>query len=97
MVDGAAWMKWESSAMMVSARVSSKNRIAIPVRIRQRLSLSPGDRVIFRETEDGVRIERAPAEEYPFGAFSEWASDADHEAYADLRIPTSHGPKVTGA
>lgn len=70
--------------MSIRSRLSSKGQIVVPKRIRDRLGLKAGDQVLFRETEDGVRIDRAPAEDDPFAAFSEWASDADDEAYADL-------------
>lgn len=46
-------------------KVGPKGQVVIPKRIRDRLQLSPGDRVLVSEEEDGVLIRKAvigPAE-----------------------------------
>lgn len=44
---------------MELAKVTSKGQITIPVDIRRRLRLKPGDKVLFVETEDKVIIENS--------------------------------------
>lgn len=70
--------------MSAKARLSSKAQVVVPKQVREALGLKPGDVVLFRESPSGMVIERAEAEEDPFVTFSEWASAADDEAYADL-------------
>lgn len=41
---------------METARVTSKGQITIPVRVRRRLGLKPGDTIIFVEKEGGYRV-----------------------------------------
>jgi antitoxin PrlF len=50
------------------------------------LHIAPGDQIRYILDGDGVRIEKGSASEEgdPFHAFTEWASEADDEAYADL-------------
>jgi antitoxin PrlF len=70
----------------VYSKVSVKSQTVLPVEVRARLGVKPGDRLRYVIDEAGVRIERgAPIEDDdPFATFTEWASDADDEAYADL-------------
>jgi antitoxin PrlF len=70
----------------VYSKVSVKSQTVLPAEVRERLRIKPGDRLRYIIDETGVRIERsAPNEEDdPFATFTEWASDADDEAYADL-------------
>jgi antitoxin PrlF len=70
----------------VYSKVSVKSQTVVPAEVRERLRIKPGDRLRYIIDETGVRIERsAPNEEDdPFATFTEWASDADDEAYADL-------------
>jgi len=70
----------------VYSKVSVKSQTVLPAEVRERLRIKPGDRLRYVIDETGVRIERgAPNEEDdPFATFTEWASDADDEAYADL-------------
>lgn len=44
--------------MMASAAVTSKGQITIPVEVRKKLGLKPGDRVNFYEGEHGEYILR---------------------------------------
>jgi len=39
---------------MVGSKLTSKGQITIPKRIREKLNLEPGDRVLFIEKEGGV-------------------------------------------
>jgi antitoxin PrlF len=65
--------------------ISSKSRTVIPRPIRERLQLRPGDRLRYIETAEGIIIEKAwIPEDGQFATFTEWASNADEKAYADL-------------
>jgi antitoxin PrlF len=70
----------------VYSKVSVKSQTVVPAEVRERLRIKPGDRLRYIIDDTGVRIERdVPREEDdPFAIFTEWASDADDEAYADL-------------
>ncbi|MEZ5788711.1 MAG: AbrB family transcriptional regulator [Xanthobacteraceae bacterium] len=74
------------SSRTVYSRVSVKSQTVIPRAIRDLLGLKPGDLLRYRESESGVLIDKAPAEETddPFATFTEWAGEPDEEAYADL-------------
>lgn len=39
-------------------KVSSKNQISIPKKIRDRLNIKPGDVVVFKDTSEGVVLEK---------------------------------------
>ncbi|MBI1867018.1 MAG: type II toxin-antitoxin system PrlF family antitoxin [Methylocystis sp.] len=70
----------------VYSKVSVKSQTVLPQAVRERLRIKPGDRLRYVLDDKGVRLERsAPNEEDdPFATFTEWASEADDEAYADL-------------
>lgn len=70
----------------VYSKISVKSQTVVPAEVRRHLRVKPGDRLRYVIDETGVRIERgAPNEEDdPFTTFTEWASEADDEAYADL-------------
>ncbi len=70
----------------VFSKVSVKSQTVIPREVRDRLGLKPGDTLRYRVTEDGVLLDKAPANEAddPFAAFTEWASEADEKAYGRL-------------
>ncbi len=38
---------------MATAAVTSKGQITIPIQVRKKLGLKPGDRVLFEESESG--------------------------------------------
>ena len=44
---------------MAAARVTSKGQITVPKRIRERLGVRPGDRIVFRELDDGSVVVEA--------------------------------------
>ena len=67
------------------SKVSVKSQTVLPAEVRERLAISPGDRLRYLITPDGIRIEKAPVEtEDPFVAFTEWGGSIDEEDYADL-------------
>jgi antitoxin PrlF len=73
----------------VAAKLSARARAVIPKEVRDRLGVGPGDS-IESEERDGevvVRAARRPSAGDPFALFTEWASEADEEAYADLGTP----------
>jgi antitoxin PrlF len=73
------------SAKRITSKVTSKSQTVIPAVIREKLGIGPGDVLRYVETADGILIEKARRiEDDPFATFSEWASEADDKAYADL-------------
>jgi antitoxin PrlF len=58
----------------------------IPREVRVRFRVKPGDTLRYRMTEDGILLDKAPANEAdnPFATFSEWSNDADEKAYGGL-------------
>jgi antitoxin PrlF len=68
------------------SKVSVKSQTVIPREVRERLRLKPGDTLRYRITEEGVLLEKAPANEAddPFATFSEWSNEADEKAYGGL-------------
>ena len=68
------------------SKVSVKSQTVIPREVREQLGLRAGDTLRYRLTTDGVLIDKAPANEAddPFATFTEWSSEADEKAYANL-------------
>ena len=67
------------------SKVSTKSQTVIPRVVREKLHLKPGDTLRYRIAEDGILLDKAPAEsDDPFASFSEWAGEADEKAYAGL-------------
>jgi antitoxin PrlF len=68
------------------SKVSVKSQTVIPREVRERLDLKPGDTLRYRVTDDGVLLDKAPANETddPFATFSEWSNEADEKAYGSL-------------
>jgi antitoxin PrlF len=75
-----------SKSRIFYSRLSAAGQTVLPREARERLGVKPGDRLRYVLDDAGVRLERgAPNEEDdPFATFTEWASDADEEAYAGL-------------
>ena len=69
---------------MIISRISSKAQTTIPRAVRAALGLREGDRVAYEIDGDRVILTRAELPDDPFATFSEWASDADAEAYSRL-------------
>ena len=76
----------KSHPTAVCAKISAKGRTVLPREVRQRLQVGPGDWLRYWIDEAGVHLEKAAASENvePFATFTEWAGNADEEAYADL-------------
>jgi antitoxin PrlF len=66
------------------SRVSVKAQTVIPREVREALAIRPGDTVRYRITDTGVVIDKAPENDDPFAAFTEWAGRNDDDAYGDL-------------
>ena len=71
---------------MITSRLTSKAQTTIPQPIRVALHLKPGDSLAYRIEGEMVVLSRAAPDEVddPFSTFSEWSSEADRRAYADL-------------
>lgn len=75
--------------MQPISTVTSKGQTTLPRTVREALSLSPGDRVVYEIEGDAVVIRKlAPLDAAYLGALqttlSEWSSPEDAEAYDDL-------------
>ena len=70
----------------VFSKVSVKSQTVLPLEVRRRLGIGPGDKLRYIIGETGVTISKlpAPVEHDPFVAFAEWSSPEDDEAFADL-------------
>lgn len=67
------------------SKVSVKSQTVLPRAVRAKLGINPGDMIRYRMTDDGVLIDKAPAEaDDPFATFAEWSSEADEKAYGEL-------------
>jgi antitoxin PrlF len=67
------------------SKVSVKSQTVLPRAVRTKLGIKPGDTLRYRLTDEGVLIDKAPADaDDPFATFSEWSSEADEKAYAKL-------------
>lgn len=72
-----------------TAKLSSKAQAVIPLAVRKRLGVGPGDTVTFRETPLGMVVEKLelPVGEDggdPFAEFIEWSDPREDEAWRDL-------------
>jgi len=68
------------------SKLTSKAQTVIPKAVREKLGLKPGDLVRYVFEGKRVVIERAlnETDADPFATFTEWASEADEEAYRSL-------------
>ncbi len=82
--------KRRAARALASSRLTSKSQATVPVAVRKRLNLKPGDTVIFEESEAGaVCIRKAEPLDIEFlsaleRTLSEWNSESDDRAYRDL-------------
>ena len=71
-------------------KISSRGRVTIPKKVRERLGLEPGDDLAFDITlGNAIVIRRVDADDnaYQMAVFetpSEWDSDADNKAFGPL-------------
>ncbi len=77
---------------MITSKLTSKAQTTIPQPVRSALGVAAGDEVVYTIEHGRVVLSKAPprpspgsgAVEDPFGTFTEWDSDADRAAFADL-------------
>ncbi len=71
---------------MITSKLTSKSQTTIPQAVRAALRLREGDELAYVIENGRVILTKAAPEaiEDPFATFSEWDSDADRRAYADL-------------
>ena len=71
---------------MITSKLTSKPQTTIPQAVRNALRLREGDELAYIIENGRVILIKASAEavEDPFATFSEWDSEADRRAYADL-------------
>lgn len=75
--------------MQQVSKVTSKFQATIPLAVRRKLGLKPGDAVVFEIENDVVTVRRATAIDREYakaveGTLTEWLSKEDEEAYRDL-------------
>lgn len=75
--------------MQQVSKVTSKFQATIPLAVRRKLGLKPGDAVVFEIEKDTVTVRRATAIDREYakaveGTLTEWLSKEDEEAYRDL-------------
>jgi len=75
--------------MQQLSKVTSKYQATIPLAVRRKLGLKPGDAVVFEIENDTITVRRATALDGEYakaleGTLSEWLSKEDDEAYRGL-------------
>jgi len=74
---------------IASSRLTSNGQATVPLPVRKRLHLKPGDTVIFEQSEAGrVSIRKAEPLDLEFlsaleETLSEWSSENDDRAYRE--------------
>lgn len=68
-------------------RVSQKGQVTIPVEIREKLGIRPGDEVTFEETNDGYALRKLPAE----GRFQKWHGAFESDVSMEERMEELRG------
>ncbi len=71
---------------MITSKLTSKAQTTIPQPVRAALHLKEGDEIAYSIESGRVILAKALPEpkDDPFRTFSEWDSEADTLAYADL-------------
>ncbi len=72
-----------------TSRLTKKYQATIPEPVRKLLHLESGDEIAFDIEDDSVHLRKARPVDLAFaqsleGTLTEWASEADEEAYHDL-------------
>jgi len=75
--------------MQQASKVTSKFQTTIPLAVRRKLGIRPGDAVVFEIENDVVIVRRATVLDREYvhaveGTLTEWSSKEDEEAYRDL-------------
>jgi len=71
---------------MITSKLTSKAQTTIPQPVRTALGLRAGDEIAYSIEGKRVvltRVAQQPSDDH-FHTFTEWASEADRRAYADL-------------
>ena len=70
----------------VYSKLSIKSQTVLPREVRERLQAGPGDRLRYILDDKGVRVEKVTELDSfdPFASFTEWASEEDEAAFANL-------------
>jgi AbrB family looped-hinge helix DNA binding protein len=72
------------------SRITSKGQATIPLQVRKRLKLEPGDAVLFEESDSGaISLRRGDALDLACyraleNTLPDWGSKNDDDAYRDL-------------
>ena len=71
------------------SRLSSKGQVTIPIEVRERLGLEPGDVVVYEIEGESAILRRSDPFDFAFHAalsqtLDEWSSAEDDEAFRDL-------------
>jgi antitoxin PrlF len=74
---------------MIHSRITSKAQTTVPLAVRRALGVKAGDTLAYAIEDGRVVLTRADGQEPDMfvgnlSTFTEWASDADAQAYADL-------------
>lgn len=76
---------------MIISRLTTKAQTTIPQAVRVALGVGVGDELVYIIEDNKVTLAKAPTRprpalrvDDPFQSFSEWDSEADRRAYADL-------------
>jgi len=72
---------------MIQSRISSKAQTTIPRAVREALGVKEGDVLAYEIEGDRVVLRRAGASDMfvgNFSTFTEWDTEADRKAFADL-------------
>ena len=71
---------------MILSRISSKAQTTVPLAVRLALGVAPGDQLAYAIEDGRVVLTKAmhAAQDDPFATFTEWDSEADRRAFAQL-------------
>ncbi len=72
---------------MIKSKLTTKSQTTIPQPVRNALDLRPGDELVYEIKGSRVvlaKMRSGHGADDPFRTFSEWHSEADRRAYADL-------------
>lgn len=75
--------------MQTTSRITSKGQTTIPREVREKLSLRPGDVIVYEIEDDGVRLRKQRPLDLAYlravqTTLSEWESPEDAAAFDDL-------------
>lgn len=72
------------------SKLTSKGQATIPIRVRKKLNIGPGDQIAFHLREDRIDITRAEPIDFEFmraqesNLEDEWLTAEDEAAYGNL-------------